>query len=256
VIHPQAIVHSGARLGAGVHVGPYSVIGDHVEIGDNTWIGPHVVINGPTRIGRENKIYQFCSLGEAPQHLGHKDEPTRLEIGDRNVIREYCTFNRATVGGGGVTLVGDDNFVMAYCHIAHDCAVGSKTVFANNSSLAGHVHVGDCAVLGGFTMVHQYCRIGAYCITAVNTVTFKDIPPFLMAGGNTAAPHGLNLRGLKRRGFSEETIDALRRAYKTIYRSDLLLADALTELQPLAQQYPQVQHFVTFIAESDRGIIR
>jgi UDP-N-acetylglucosamine acyltransferase len=256
VIHPQAIVHPGARLGSGVQVGAYSVIGEHVEIGDGTWIGPHVVINGPTRIGRENKIYQFCSLGEAPQHLGHKDEPTRLEIGDRNVVREYCTFNRGTVGGGGVTQIGDDNFIMAYCHIAHDCAVASKTVFANNSSLAGHVQVGDCAVLGGFTMVHQYCRIGAYCITAVNTVTFKDIPPFLMAGGNTAAPHGLNLRGLKRRGFSEETIDALRRAYKTIYRSDLLLADALAELQSMAQQHPQVQHFVKFIAESDRGIIR
>jgi UDP-N-acetylglucosamine acyltransferase len=256
VIHPQAVVHANARLGANVHVGPFTVIGDDVEIGDNTWIGPHVVINGPTRIGRDNRIYQFASLGEAPQHLSYKNEPTRLEIGDRNVIREYCTFNRATPAGGSVTRLGDDNFIMAYCHIAHDCAVGSKTVFANSSSLAGHVQIGDCAVLGGFTMVHQFCRIGAYCMTAVNTVTFKDIPPFLMAGGNTAAPHGLNLRGLKRRGFSDDAIEALRRAYKTIYRSDLLLSDALAELRGLAAQHPEVNRFVQFIAESDRGIIR
>ncbi|HYM47953.1 MAG TPA: acyl-ACP--UDP-N-acetylglucosamine O-acyltransferase, partial [Burkholderiaceae bacterium] len=204
MIHPQAIVHAQARLGANVHVGAFSIIGEDVELGDGTWIGPHVVINGPTRIGRDNKIYQFVSLGEAPQHLAYKGEPTRLEIGDRNVIREHCTLNRATVAGGGVTQVGDDNFIMAYCHVAHDCRVGSKIVFANNSSLAGHVHIGDCAVLGGFTMVHQFCRIGAYCMTAVNTVTFKDVPPYLMVGGNTAVPHGLNLRGLKRRGFSDE----------------------------------------------------
>jgi UDP-N-acetylglucosamine acyltransferase len=256
VIHPQAIIHPAARLGANVHVGPFSVVGEDVEIGDGTWIGPHVVINGPTRIGRENKIYQFVSLGEAPQHTGYKGEPTRLEIGDRNIIREYCTFNRATVAGGGVTRIGDDNFVMAYCHIAHDCVVGSKTIFANSSSLAGHVHVGDCAVLGGFTMVHQFCRIGAYCMTAVNTVTFKDVPPYLMVGGNTAVPHGLNLRGLKRRGFSDEAVEALKRTYKTVYRSDLLLSDALAELETLAQQFPEVRVFTQFVAESERGIVR
>lgn len=257
LIHPQAIVHPGARLGTNVHVGPFSVIGDGVEIGDGTWIGPHVVVNGPTRIGRDNRIYQFASLGESPQHMGYKGEPTRLEIGDRNTIREYCTLNRgSTVPGHGVTRVGDDNFVMAYCHIAHDCQVGSKIIFANNSSLAGHVNVGDCAVLGGFTMVHQFCRIGAYCMTAVNTVTFKDIPPCLMVGGNTAVPHGLNLRGLKRRGFSDEAIEALKRAYRTIYRSDKLLADALAELEPLAQEFPEVRAFTQFIAESERGIVR
>ncbi|HKQ31352.1 MAG TPA: acyl-ACP--UDP-N-acetylglucosamine O-acyltransferase, partial [Burkholderiales bacterium] len=239
MIHPQAIVDSGARLGANVHVGAFSVIGPDVEIGDGTWIGPHVVINGPARIGRDNRIYQFTSLGEAPQHLGYKGEPTRLEIGERNVLREYVTANRATVAGGGVTKVGDDNFIMAYCHIAHDCHVGNKTVFANSSSLAGHVHIGDQAVLGGFTMVHQFCRVGAHCMTGVNTVTFKDIPPFLMVGGNTAAPHGLNLRGLKRRGFSDEVLEALKQAYKAVYRSDQLLTQALSELQPLAEEFPE-----------------
>ncbi len=256
MIHPQAIVHSAAKLGANVHVGPFSVIGEGVEIGDNTWIGPHVVISGPTRIGCDNRIYQFVSLGEAPQHLGYNGEPTRLEIGDRNVIREYCTFNRATAAGGGVTKIGDDNFIMAYCHVAHDCIVGSKTIFANSSSLAGHVQVGDCAVLGGFTMVHQFCRIGAYCMTAVNTVTFKDVPPYLMVGGNTAIPHGLNLRGLKRHGFSDEAIEALKRSYRSVYRSDNLLAEALAELEPLAQEFPEVRFFTQFIAESERGIVR
>jgi UDP-N-acetylglucosamine acyltransferase len=221
VIHPQAIVDSGARLGGNVQVGPFSIIGKDVEIGDGTWIGPHVVINGRTRIG-------------------YQGEPTRLEIGDRNTIREHCTFSRATVAGGGVTRVGDDNFIMAYCHVAHDCVVGSSAIFANNSSLAGHVHVGDHAVLGGFTMVHQFCRIGAHCMTAVNT----------------AIPHGLNLRGLKRRGFSEAAIEALKRAYKTVYRSDCLLSEALAELEPLAREYPEVRHFTQFIAESERGIIR
>lgn len=256
MIHPQAIVHPSARLGNNVAVGAFSIIGADVEIGDGTWIGPHVVINGPTRLGRDNKVYQFASLGEAPQHLGYKGEPTRLEIGDRNVVREHCTFSRATVAGGGVTCIGDDNFFMAYCHVAHDCVVGSSIVFANNSSLAGHVAIGDCAVLGGFTMVHQFCRIGPYCMTAVNTVTFKDIPPYLMVGGNTAVPHGLNLRGLKRRGFSDEAIEALKRAYKAVYRSDLLLSQALTELEPSAQQFPEVRRFVQFISESERGIVR
>jgi UDP-N-acetylglucosamine acyltransferase len=256
VIHPQAIVDPKARIAVGVQIGAFSVIGADVEIGEGTWVGPHVVINGPTQIGRDNRIYQFASLGEAPQHLGYKQEPTRLEIGDRNIIREYCTLNRATVTGGNVTKIGDDNFIMAYCHIAHDCRVGNKTVFANNSSLAGHVRIGDHAVLGGFTMVHQFCRVGAHCMTGVNTVTFKDIPPYLMVGGNTAAPHGLNLRGLKRRGFSEEVIEALKRAYKVVYRSDQLLTQALNELQPLAQQFAEVKHFMEFIAESERGIVR
>lgn len=250
------MVHPSARIGAGSEIGAFTIIGADVEIGDRTWIGPHVVINGPTRIGAENKIYQFCSLGDAPQHHGYRGEPTRLEIGDRNIVREYCTINRGTQAGGGVTRLGHDNFVMAYCHIAHDCHVGDHTVFANASSLAGHVFIGDYAVLGGFTLVHQFCRIGAYCMTAVGTTLFKDVPPFITAAGQGGAPFGLNLRGLKRRGFSDEAIIVLKRAYKTVYKSGLGLADALAELEVTAQQFPEVRDFVTFIKESERGIVR
>ncbi len=256
MIHPQAIIDPRARLGADVHVGAFSIIGADVEIGDRCWIGPHVVLNGPTRIGAESRIYQFCSLGDAPQHTGYKGEPTRLEIGERNVVREYCTFNRGTVAGGGVTRIGNDNFIMAYSHIAHDCQIGHHTTFANAASLAGHVHIGDYAVLGGFTLVHQFCRIGAYCMTAVNTVLFKDIPPFVTAGGHAAAPHGINLRGLKRRGFSEDAITAVKRAYKVLYKSGLLLEQALAEIEVMARSHPELTQFVTFIRESERGIVR
>jgi UDP-N-acetylglucosamine acyltransferase len=256
VIHPGAIVDPAARLGKDVSVGPFSVIGADVEIGDGSWIGPHVVIQGPTRIGRENRIHQFCSLGDAPQHTGYRGEPTRLEIGDRNVIREYVTFNRGTVAGRGVTRIGSDNFIMAYCHVAHDCIVGDNTTFANGSSLAGHVTVGNFAVLGGFTMVHQFCRVGAYCMTAVNTVIFKDVPPFLMASGYGAEPHGLNLRGLKRRGFGAEAILTLRRAYKILYKSELGVDEAVAQLAPLAAGCPPVADLIEFIKGSERGIIR
>jgi len=256
VIHPQAVVHPTARLAEGVEVGAFSVIGADVEIGLGTRIGPHAVIHGPTRIGRDNRIYQFCSLGDAPQHLGYQGEPTRLEIGDRNVIREYCTFNRGTVAGGGVTRLGNDNFIMAYCHLAHDCRVGDHTVFANCASLAGHVHVGDYAFLGGFTVAHQFCRIGAYCMTALGTITFMDIPPFVTASGNPAAPHGLNLRGLRRRGFGEQAVDALRHAYKLLYKSSLRLSEALEQLDALANGHAEVSQFVEFIKASERGIIR
>jgi UDP-N-acetylglucosamine acyltransferase len=257
VIHPQAIVDPEAKIGEGVEVGAFSIIGPDVEIGDGTWVGPHVVINGPTRIGRENRIYQFVSLGEAPQHSGYHGEPTRLVIGDRNLIREYVTMNRGTVAGRGETIVGDDNFLMAYTHIAHDCQVGDKTIFANGSSLAGHVEIGDQAILGGFTLVHQFCRVGAHCITAVGTAVFKDIPPFVVAAGaDGARPFGLNLRGLKRRGFTPEAIDALRRAYKIMYRSGLGLQEALAELEPLAGEHSEVQQFTDFAANSERGIIR
>lgn len=256
MIHPQAIVHPEAKIGSDVHIGAFSIIGPDVEIGPNTWIGPHAVIHGPTRVGAENRIHEFCSLGGAPQHLGYKGEPTRLEIGSRNVIREYCTFSRGTAAGGGVTRLGDDNFVMAYCHVAHDCQVGSKTVFANGSSLAGHVHVGDHAVLGGFTLVHQFCRLGAHCMTAVNTVIFKDVPPFLICAGYSAEPHGINLRGLKRRGFSEAAIADLRRAYKVLYKSGLMLEEAVRQLEELAVAQPPVADLIAFIKASDRGIIR
>ncbi|MFP5348225.1 MAG: acyl-ACP--UDP-N-acetylglucosamine O-acyltransferase [Gammaproteobacteria bacterium] len=256
MIHPQAIIDPRARLGKDVQVGAYSIIGADVEIGDRCWIGPHVVINGPTRIGADSRVYQFCSLGDAPQHTGYKGEPTRLEIGERNVVREYCTFNRGTVAGGGLTQIGNDNFIMAYSHIAHDCRIGNHTVFANAASLAGHVHIGDYAVLGGFTLVHQFCRIGAYCMTAVNTVLFKDVPPFVTAGGNSAAPHGINVRGLRRRGFGEAGIAAIRRAYKTLYKSGLLLEQALAEIDTMARAHPELTQLTTFIRESERGIIR
>ncbi len=256
MIHPQAIVDPRARVGANVAIGAFSIIGPDVEIGEGTWIGPHVVINGPTRIGRDNRIYQFSSLGDAPQHFGYKGEPTRLEIGDRNIIREYCTFNRGTVAGGGVTRLGNDNFIMAYCHLAHDCHVGNNTIFANCASLAGHVTVGDYAVLGGFTVAHQFCRIGTYCMTALGAITFMDIPPYVTASGNPAEPHGLNLRGLKRRGFSEDAIDAIRQAYKTLYKSKLKLSEAVERLEKTGKRFPEVQHFVEFIKASERGIIR
>ncbi|MHB1140975.1 MAG: acyl-ACP--UDP-N-acetylglucosamine O-acyltransferase [Sulfuricaulis sp.] len=255
MIHPQAIVDPGAKLGKDVQIGAFSIIGAGVEIGSGTWIGPHVVINGPTRIGSENRIYQFSSLGEAPQHLGYKGEPTWLEIGDRNIIREYCTLNRGSAGGGGVTRLGHDNFIMAYCHVAHDCQVGNRTIFANGTSLAGHVRVEDQVIFGGFSMIHQFCRVGAHAMTGISTVTFKDIPPYLLVAGNTAVPHGLNVRGLKRRNFSEQTIEALRHAYKLVYKSGLRLSEAIEQLAQMDAN-PEVRHFLDFIKQSERGIVR
>lgn len=256
MIHPQAIIDPGARLGQDVHIGAFSVIGPGVEIGDGTWIGPHVVIHGITLIGKDNHIHAFASLGDAPQHLGYRGEPTRLEIGDRNTIREYCTINRGTVAGGGVTRLGNDNLIMAYCHVAHDCVIGDRTIFANGSSLAGHVTVGDWTVFGGFTLVHQFCRIGAHVMTAAGTIAFKDVPPYLMVAGNNAEPHGINVRGLKRRGFSREAIEALRRAYRILYRSALTVEEALAEMETLANEFPEVRQLASFVATSQRGIVR
>ncbi len=256
MIHPQAIVDPSAQLGEGVQVGPFSIIGPGVVIGDGTWVGPHVVVQGPTRIGKKNRIYQFASIGEAPQDLKYSGEPTRLEIGDGNTIRESCTFSRGTVGGGGVTRIGNNNFFMAYVHIAHDCHVGNNTIFANNASLAGHVSVDDHAILGGFTGIHQFCRVGAHCMTGIGTVSFKDIPPYIMAAGNTAKPYGLNLKGLKRRGFSAQTIEALRRAYKLLYRSGLTLEAAVEQMEQMQADYPEVSQFAGFVKKTERGIIR
>jgi len=256
MIDPRAVVDPGARIGQDVEIGPFSIVGPDVEIGDGTWVGAHVVISGPTRIGARNRIHPFSSLGDAPQHTGYRGEPTTLVIGDDNVIREYCTLNRGTAEGRGETRVGDHNFIMAYCHVAHDCRIGDHTIFANCASLAGHVEVGDYAVLGGFTLVHQYCRVGAHSITGIGTITFKDIPPFVMAAGNTAEPHGLNVKGLSRRGFSGETLAALRHAYKTVYRSGLRLAEALERLEGEAAGVPEVAQWVAFIRASQRGIIR
>ena len=256
MIHPTAIIHPGAKLGAGVSVGPYSIIGEHVEIGDNTWIGPHVVISGHTTIGCDNRIFQFSSIGEIPQDKKYAGEPTRLEIGDRNTIREFCTFNLGTAQDAGVTRVGSDNWVMAYVHIAHDCQVGDHTIFANNATLAGHVHVGDWAILGGFTGVHQFCRVGAHSFCGVGTVLLQDLPPFVTVAGNPAKPHGINSEGLKRRGYSAEGIAAIKRAYRALYRSGLTLDEARQRVAEIAAEQAEVAAFADFIADSGRGIVR
>ena len=212
MIHETAIVHAGALLAKDVEVGPYAVIGEHVEIGQGSRIGSHAVIVGHTRIGRNNRIFHHATLGEAPQDKKYADEPTRLEIGDGNLIREFCTFNIGTVQDLGVTRMGDNNWIMAYVHVAHDCQVGNQTTLANCTQLAGHVVVGDHAVLGGFTGIHQYCRIGAHAMTGVGSVVLADVPPYVMAMGNTAEPHGFKSEGLSRRGFSAEAIGTIRRA--------------------------------------------
>lgn len=256
-IHPTALIDRGARLGANVSVGAYSIIGADVEIGDGTWIGPHVVIEGPTRIGRDNRIFQFSSLGAMPQDKKYGGEPTRLEIGDRNVIREFCTFNRGTVQDAGVTRLGNDNWIMAYVHLAHDCQVGNHTIFANNAQLAGHVQVGDWAILGGFTVVHQFVRIGAHALTAMGTILLQDLPPYVTAAGNPAAPHGINAEGLKRRGFSADSIAALRRAYKTLYRSGLTREEAAAAIAAgAATADSPLVPLVDFLKTPGRGIIR
>ena len=255
-IHPTALVHAGARLADDVEVGAYTVIGEHVEVGAGSRIGPHAVITGHTRIGRNNRIFQFVSLGEAPQDKKYAGEPTRLEIGDGNTIREFCTFNCGTVQDAGVTRLGNDNWVMAYVHLAHDCQVGDHAIFANNSQLAGHVKVDDYAILGGFTAVHQFCQIGAHSITAIGTVVLQDIPPFVTASGNTAQPYGINSEGLKRRGFSPEAIIQIKRAYKTLYKSGLGVADAQREIGTQVGACPELQLMLDFLANSTRGIVR
>jgi UDP-N-acetylglucosamine acyltransferase len=255
-VHPTAIVAKGARLAANVSVGPYTVIDGDVEVGEGTTIGAHNVITGRTKIGRDNRIFHFCSIGEANQDKKYKGEPTRVEIGDRNTIREYCTINRGTVLDAGVTRIADDNWIMAYSHIAHDCQVGSNTVFANHATLAGHVHIGDWTTLGGFVGVHQYVKVGAHVMAGVSTVLLQDIPPYLTVAGQPAAPHGINSEGLKRRGFSPESIMALKRAYRTIYRSKLSLEEAKAELEKQAAETPEVRALVDFIAASTRGILR
>jgi len=256
LIHPTAIIHSNARLGKNVSVGAYSIVGEHVEIGDDSWIGPHVVINGHTRIGQGNRIFQFSSIGEMPQDKKYAGEPTRLEIGDRNTIREFCTFNCGTAQDAGVTRVGSDNWIMAYVHIAHDCQVGDNTIFANNAQLAGHVHVGDFAILGGFTVVHQFVRIGPHSITAMGTILLQDLPPYVTAAGNTAKPYGINSEGLKRRGFSAEAIAALKRAYKQVYRTGATLDEARARIAEEAVDQPAVALLADFLAEPGRGIVR
>lgn len=254
MIDKTAIIDPSAKIANNVHIGPYSVIGPDVEIGEGTWIGPHVVINGPTRIGRDNKIYQFTSLGEIPQDLKFAGERTTLEIGDRNVIREFCTFNRGTVQDKSITKIGNDNLFMAYVHIAHDCDVGSHVVFANNASLAGHVTVADHVILGGFSGVFQFCRVGAHSFVSTNSVVIKDVPPFLKVSGYYAKPYGLNTVGLQRRGFAENVLAELRQAYKIIYRNGLTVVKAIEELSKMESK--EVQQLMQFIESSNAGIVR
>ena len=257
MIDATAIVHPDARVGAGVSIGPYSVIGAQVEIGDGTRIGPHVVVSGPARIGRSTHIFPFCSVGGDPQDKKYRGESeSRLEIGDGNVIREYCSINRGTAGGGGVTRIGANNWIMAYVHIAHDCWIGDQTIFANNATLAGHVTVEDYAILGGFTGVHQFCRVGRHSFSAIASVIVKDVPPYILVSGNTAKPKGLNREGLKRHEISDEDVEHLRRAYRIVYRDGLLLKDAMEQLVPLAAVSTHVANFRNFINASDRGIVR
>ncbi len=256
LIHPTAIIEPGSRLADDVKVGAYSVIGPNVEIGEGTEIGPHVVIEGHTRIGRKNRIFQFSSLGGIPQDKKYAGEPTRLEIGDNNLIRECCTFNIGTVQDEGVTRVGNNNWIMAYVHLAHDCQVGNGIVLANSVQLAGHVEVDDYAILGAYVGAHQFCKVGAHVMVGAGSLLFQDLPPYVMVGGNPATPHGINSEGLKRRGFSSPTIMAIKRAYKTLYRSGLSLEQAVTEITTQSAEYPELKVFTDFIARSTRGLIR
>jgi len=255
-IHPTAIIDAKAELDSSVEIGPYSIIGANVKIDAGTRVAGHVIINGPTTIGKNNHIFQYSSLGEAPQDKKYRDEPTLLEIGDNNTIREFCTFNRGTIQDKGTTKVGSDNWIMAYVHIAHDCDVGNHTILANNSSLAGHVDIADHAILGGFTLIHQFCKIGSHVITAVGSVVFKDIPPYVTAAGYDAKPHGINAEGLKRRGFSADSILQIKRAYKALYRNGLTLEEAKIELAAMQVTTPEIGLLTDFLNVSTRGIVR
>jgi UDP-N-acetylglucosamine acyltransferase len=256
VIDARAIISPKAQLAADVTVGPFSIIGPDVQIGAGTIVGPHVVINGPTVIGADNHISQFASIGDAPQDKKYKGEPTRLEIGDRNVFRENCTVNRGTTHDKGITRIADDNLFMANSHVAHDCQVGSKTVFANCASLGGHVEIGDWVILGGLTAVHQFCKVGSHAFLAGGAIVQRDVPPYVMVAGNPALPHAVNSEGLKRRGFSEQQVRNVRDAYRILYRSELKLAEAMEQLRALGDTQPEVRFFADFIAASTRSIVR
>lgn len=256
LIDQHAVVDRSATLADGVEVGPYSVIGADVSIGANTIIGPHVVIKGPTRIGVNNHIFQFSSIGEDPQDRKYAQERTELEIGDHNIIREYCTINRGTVQDHRLTRIGSHNLLMAYTHVAHDCNIGSHVVMSNGASLAGHVELGDHVVLGGFTLVHQFTHIGQYCFSAMGSAISQDIPPYVMVAGNPTKPHSINIVGLERHGFTADTISEIRRAYKIIYKSGLKLGDAIAVLSDMTHEIPEIGCMVEFLRQSNRGIIR
>ena len=258
--HPTAIVEPGAVIHDSAEIGAYSIIGANVEIGARTRVGAHVVIDGNTRIGEDNVFYQFSSIGAPPQDKKYAGEPTRLEIGDRNTIREFCTFNRGTVQDVGVTRLGNDNWIMAYVHLAHDCQIGNHTIFANNAQLAGHVHVGDWAIMGGFSNVHQFCKIGAHAMVGMSTSLTQDVPPYVILSGNPAQAHGINSEGLKRRGFSREAITAIRHAYKVLYKSGLTLEEAKAALEVQEQSEPEfaveLKLIRDFLQNVSRGIVR
>jgi UDP-N-acetylglucosamine acyltransferase len=256
MIDSRAVISPQAQIGADVTIGPFSIIGADVVIGDGTWIGPHVVINGPTRLGAGNKVYQFASLGDAPQDKKYAGEPTRLEIGDRNVFRESVTVNRGTTHDKGVTRIGSDNLLMAYSHVAHDCNLGNQIVMANCATLGGHVEVGDWVTMGGLSAVHQFTKIGAYCFLAHNAAVTRDVPPYVMAVGRPAVPHSVNSVGLQRRGFTQAQILNIRRAYRLLYRSGLKLKAAMEELEKAAVTQEEIRPFVEFIKRSERSIVR
>jgi len=256
LIHPTALVDPGAGLDEGVEVGPFAVIGPGVEIGAGTRVGPHTVVRGPTRIGRDNRIFQFASVGDDPQDKKYGGEPTRLEIGDRNRIREYTTIHRGTVQDRGVTSIGNDNLFMAYTHVAHDCRIGDQVIMANAASLGGHVEIQDWSILGGFTIVHQFCRIGAHSFCAMGSVLTKDVPPYVTVSGHPARPRGINSEGLRRRGFSEGAVAAVKRAYRLLYMAGLPLDEALERVRELARSVPELAPLADFVAESSRSIVR
>ena len=255
-VHPTAIVADSAVLAEDVEVGPYAVIGEQVEIGAGTRIGSHVVVNGPTRIGRDNRIYHFASIGDDPQDKKYAGEPTRLTIGDRNTIREYCTISRGTVQDEGETVLGDDNWIMAYVHIAHDCRIGNQTIFANNATLGGHVHVGDWVIFAGFSGAHQFCRIGAHSFLGMYSGVNRDVPAYLMVAGQPAAPHGINSEGLKRRGFTPEQLRNIKNAYRLVYRKGLKLDAAIAEIETLVPTQPELRVFLESLLSSERGLTR
>jgi len=256
MIHPSAIISDTSEIADNVEIGPYSVIGDHVEIRSGTRIDSHVVINGPTTIGEDNHIYQFASIGDDPQDKKYADEPTKLSIGDRNTIREFCTISRGTTQDIGETLIGDDNWIMAYCHIAHDCVVGNQTIMANNTTLAGHVHLGDWVICGGFTGIHQFCHIGAHAFLGMYTGVNRDVPAYTLASGQPAVPKGINSEGLKRRDFSTDQIRNIKNAYRLVYRKGLKLSEAMDEIAAVVEEQQELLPLLESLRSSERGIIR
>ena len=256
MIHATAIVSDKAVIADDVEIGPYAVIGDAVEIGRGTRVDSHVVINGPTKIGEDNHIYQFSSIGDDPQDKKYANEPTRLVVGDRNTIREFCTLSRGTTQDRGETTIGDDNWIMAYVHIAHDCVVGNKTIMANNTTLAGHVHIGDWVICGGFSGVHQFCRVGAHAFLGMYAGINRDVPAYTMVSGQPAIPRGINSEGLKRREFSAEQIRNIKNAYRLTFRKGKKLSEAIDEIAGLSKEQPELNLFLDSLRSSERGLVR